>query len=219
MHRIFDSYNHARISYTLKKPELTDIHLRHMKESMAMAQKNIPEKDRKGHAIDKAKFMAKVATLQSTISDLRGAVKYEAPLLAELFAADIFNICVACHAEMKFDTLFQIPRHMTLYGEYMHKVSEHVDLARMDKESEAGIKQQKQHIKLLSYYLDLLRTAIPAEGPSGVILDKDAFDRQIQDIQGQLKEIAKSEKRANMEPIRETLNGLCVTCHEPERIR
>ncbi len=48
MHKIFDSYNHVRISISLAKFEIADIHLRDLNESIAEAEKNIPEENRDG---------------------------------------------------------------------------------------------------------------------------------------------------------------------------
>ncbi len=219
MHKVFDSYNHARISYTLNKYEITDIHLRDMKAFIALAQKRIPERDRHGDRIDQALFAGRVARLQTAISDLRDAVKYKEPLLTELFARDIFNICVACHKEMKFDHLFRIPQQMTLFGEYMHMVSEHVDLARISKEQGKGPEALKKHLQLINYYLDLLKTSLPDAGPSGVILDKAAFNRRIQEIQERLRGHGKPGREPDLAHVREDINGLCVACHEPERLK
>ncbi|MCP4409824.1 MAG: hypothetical protein GY807_19180 [Gammaproteobacteria bacterium] len=219
MHKVFDSYNHARISYRLNKHEITDIHLRQMKEYFALAQKNIPEYDKEGSVIDKMLFIERVAKLQTTISDLRGAVKYRAPLLTELFARDIFNVCIACHKEMKFDYLFSIPQGMTLFGEYMHKVSEHIDLARIYEKNANGDAEVENHIELINYYIDLLKTTMPDAGPSGVILDKETFNRRIEGIQKRLQEHAKGKKQIDLAYVRKTINSLCVACHEPERVK
>ncbi len=219
MHKLFDSYHHARISFTLKEYEITDIHIRHMKESIASAQKHIPKYDKAGAEIDMVLSTERIARLQNTVSDFRDAVKYGAPRLAELFAQDIFNVCVTCHKELKFDHLFSVPRYTTLFGEYMHKVYEHIVLARLDEKKPDGDQKIRNHVQLIDYYLGLLRTTFPREGPSGVIMDIDAFDSRIVEMRERLRRHVKGEKRIDLDYIRTSLNSFCVACHEPERIK
>jgi hypothetical protein len=219
MHKLFDSYHHARISFTLKEYEITDIHIRHMKESIASAQKHIPKYDKAGAEIDMVLFADRIARLQNMVSDFRDAVKYGAPRLAELFAQDIFNVCVTCHKELKFDHLFGGPRYTTLFGEYMHKVYEHIVLARLAEKKPDGDQKVRKHAHLIDYYLGLLRTSLPGEGPSGVIMDNEAFDSRIAEMRERLRRHVKEEKGIDLDYIRTSLNSVCVACHEPERIK
>ncbi len=219
MHKLFDSYHHARISFTLKQYEITDIHIRHMKESIASTQKYIPKYNNSGGEIDVVLFADRMARLQNIASDFRDAVKYGAPRLAELFAQDIFNVCVTCHKELKFDHLFSVPRYTTLFGKYMHKVYEHIVLARLDEKKPDSDKKVKKHVHLIDYYLSLLRTTLPGEGPSGVIMDSEAFDSRIVEIRERLRRHVKGEKGVDLDYIRSSLNSFCVVCHEPERIK
>ena len=219
MHKLFDSYHHARISFTLKEYEITNIHIRHMKEAIAAAQKQIPKYDKAGDEIDMVLFTDRIARLQNTASDFRDAVNYGAPRLAELFAQDIFDTCAACHKELKFDHLFIAPRYTTLFGEYMHKVNEHIVLARLDEKNPDGEQKVRKHVHLIDYYLGLLRTSIPGEGPSGVIMDSEAFERRIVEMRERLRRHTEEEKGIDLDYIRTSLNSYCVACHEPERIK
>ncbi len=203
----------------MKEYEITDIHIRHMKESIASAQKQIPKYDKAGAEIDMVLFTDRIARLQNIVSDFRDAVKYGAPRLAELFAQDIFNVCAACHKELKFDHLFGVPRYRTLFEEYMHKVYEHTVLARLDEKKPDGDQKVRKHLRLIDYYLGLLRTTFPGEGPSGVIMDSEAFDRRLVEMRERLRRHVKGEKGIDLDYIRTSLNSFCVACHEPERIK
>jgi len=119
MHKIFDSYNHAEISRLLEKYDIADIHLRNMEESIALAQKHIPEKNKDGSKLDKTLFLARITQLQSMAADLRGAVKYGSNELSKTFSRETFNICVTCHEGVKLEYLFRLPQRTTLFGEYM----------------------------------------------------------------------------------------------------
>ncbi len=219
MHKLFDSYHHAQISFTLKEYEITDIHIRHMKESIASAQKHIPKYDKAGAEIDMVLFTDRIARLQNMASDFRDAVKYGTPRLAGLFAQDIFDVCVTCHKELKFDHLFSVPGYTTLFGEYMHKVYEHIVLARLAEKKPDGDQKVRRHAHLIDYYLGLLRTSLPGEGPSGVIMDNEAFDSRIAEMRESLRRHVKGGKGIDLDYIRTSLNSFCVACHEPERIK
>ncbi len=71
----------------------------------------------------------------------------------------------------------------------------------------------------LKDHLDLLKSVFPEEGPSGVILDKKDFSERIGKVRKGLEKYAKGKKLPDLESARTSLNGLCVTCHEPERIK
>ncbi len=219
MHKLFDSYHHARISFTLKEYEITAIHIRHMKEAIASAQKQIPKYDKSGAEIDMVLFTDRIAKLQNMASDFRDAVKYGAPQLAELFAQDIYNVCITCHKALKFDYLFSVPRFTTLFGEYMHKIYEHTVLAGLDEKKTDGDKETRKHLHLIDGYLGLLRTTLPEEGPSGVIMDREAMDRRILAMRQRLKRAAEDKESIDPDHIRTSLNSLCVACHEPDRIK
>jgi cytochrome c553 len=222
MHKIFDSYNHAEISHSLGKYDIADIHLRNMEESIAQAQKHIPGKNKDGSKLDKKLFLLRITKLQSMAADLRGAVKYKAADLSKSFSRETFNMCVTCHEEVKLEYLFRLPQRTTLFGAYMHKVSDHLDQARIYRDREGLGDRFKKQLKLITYYLDLIKTTSPDQGPSGVIMDRDIFTRRVEELAGKLqKDIndINGKKKIDLEGIRKDLNGLCVACHERERIR
>ena len=219
MHKIFDSFNHAKISKSLKNYDIADIHLRDLEESIALAQKYIPEINKDGSKLDKKLFIDRITQLQSMAADLRGAVKYRASELSKSFSQEVFNMCVTCHKGVKLEYLFRMPRRTTLFGEYMHKVSDHLDQARLYRErKDLGDRFEKQ-LKLINYYIGLIKTTFPDAGPSGVIIDRGKFIRQIEEVEGKMQKEINNKKKANLENVRKELNTLCVACHGPERIK
>jgi cytochrome c553 len=193
-----------------------------MEESIALAQKYIPEINKDGSKLDKKLFIDRITQLQSMAADLRGAVKYKASELSKSFSQEVFNMCVTCHKEVKLEHLFRLPHRTTLFGEYMHKVSDHLDQARIYRErKDLGDRVEKQ-LKLITYYIDLIKTTFPDAGPSGVIgviMDREKFIRQIEEVDGKIQKEIINKKKANLKNIRKELNTLCVACHEPERIK
>lgn len=222
MHRIFDSYSNARVSITLNKRDISDIHLKHMQEAILMVQDHIPAVKKDGTPMDRKAFIERINRMQSMVTDLRAAVKYEEPVMTKALPEEIFNMCVTCHTDAKMEYLFRLPRRTTLFGEYMHRVSDSLDLARIYQEEDGRHGEIEEQIKLMNYYIDLLKDTFPEEGPSGVIMDKDDFNRRVMEIRetGRAAEAGlKGNKRVDLESVRESLNGLCVACHEPERIK
>lgn len=221
MHQIFDSYNHARISMTLKKFDVTELYLRHLKEAIDSAQENMPAENKDGTKLDKELFMERIGKLKKSVSSLNEIVeaRYLDPVLTNTLSMDIFNMCVACHKGVKKDSLFTLKRQNTLFGEYMHKVSDHVDLARIESEEGGRPEMLKEHIQLVNYYIDLLIPSFPDAGPSGVIMDRDRFNRRVAEIKATLEKGKKPITPEELEKTRVALNGLCVSCHEPERIK
>jgi cytochrome c553 len=212
MHQIFDSYNHARISINLEKPHIADLYLKEMLEAISDAKELAPKKEQ-GRILDT------FGKLQAVIAELRAAIKHGDRLTTKIYSMDMLNGCIACHSKSKLDYLFKAPMRTSIFGEYMHKVSEHLDLARIIMDDEGDNESVKEHIKLMIYYLDLLKPVFPEEGPSGVILDKKDFSERLGEVRKELARYAKGEKLPDLESARTSLNGLCVVCHEPERIK
>ena len=212
MHQIFDSYNHARISISLEKLDIADLYLKDMLEAISNAKELAPEKEQ-GRILDT------FGKLQEVIAELRAAMKRGDRLTTKIYSMDMFNGCVACHTKSNLDYLFKVPKRASIFGEYMHKVSDHLDLARIIMEDEGNDESVKKHIKLMIYYLDLLKSVFPEEGPSGVILDKKDFSERIGKVRKGLEKYAKGKKLPDLESARTSLNGLCVVCHEAERIK
>jgi len=212
MHRIFDSYNNASISISLEKLDIADIYLEEMLDAISVAKENAPEE---GHR----RIIGTFAKLQDVIKELRAAMKRGDRLTTSIYSKDMLNACVVCHKASNLDYLFKAPRRTSIFGEYMHKVSEHLDLARIAMEDEGDDQKVKKHIKLIVYYLDLLKPVFPEEGPSGLILDKKDFSERIAEVRKGLDRHGKGKKLPDLESARTSLNGLCVACHEPERIK
>jgi cytochrome c553 len=221
MHQIFDGYNNAKISFSLKQFDITNIYLQDLLESIDSAKRHVPDKNRDGTKLDKELFTKRIDKLKESVSSFKfiNEVNFRDPLLTETLSKDMFNMCVTCHKEVKMDYLFKLPKQRTLFGEYMHKVSDNLDFALIKSEDESLSDETKEHVQLVNYYIDLLAPIFPEYGASGVIMDKERFQRRIMEIKTSLKNEGKSIKTANIERSRTTLNSLCVACHEPERIK
>lgn len=222
MHRIYDNYSNARISITLKRRDITDIHLQHMQEAIHMVQSHIPEVKKDGSPLDRKVFVERINRMQSMVTDLRAAVKYEEPVMTRALPEEIFKMCVTCHTDARMDYLFRLPGRTSLFGEYMHRVSDSLDLARIYMEEGGHAGEAADELKLVDYYIGLLEEAFPDAGPSGVVMDRGEFNSRVKAIRDKgnaaISEL-KVKKRADLEALRTGLNGLCVACHEPERIK
>lgn len=222
MHQIFDSYSHAWESVSLKKYDIADIYLKHLQDSINEARDYIPGKNADGTKLDKERFTQRLNQLNITVSQMRGTIVREEPKDIKELSQQIFNTCVGCHTEVKLKYLFKLPAsRRTLFAEYMHKLSEHIDIARIYTESGKSPEKVEENLRLIRYYLGLLEESFPEKGPSGVILDKGDFDRRLKEIKGISEEVLKSAKDriAGIEAFKKSLNGFCVICHEPERLK
>jgi cytochrome c553 len=215
MHRIFDSYNNARISFSLGKFEITNIYLKHLQESIDSAKKYMPDKNRDGTKLDKELFTKRMEKLRKDASSLKfiNEVKYRDPLLTGFLSRDISNMCVTCHKEVKKDPLLTLPKRTTLFGEYMHKAAENLDLALAMSEDESLSDKAQEHFQLVNYYIGLLAPIFPESGPSGVIMDKELFQKRLAEIKKSLKKEGKTLTTTGLKQSIKSINELCVTCH------
>lgn len=215
MHRIFDSYNNARISFSLGKFDITNIYLKHLQESIDAAKKHMPDKNRDGTQLDKELFTKRMEKLKKDASSLKfiNEVKYRDPLLTGFLSRDISNMCVTCHKEVKKDPLLKLPERTTLFGEYMHKAAENLDLALAMSEDESLSDKAQEHFQLVNYYIGLLAPIFPESGSSGVMMDKELFQKRLAEIKKSLKKEGKTLTTADLKQSIKSINELCVTCH------
>jgi cytochrome c553 len=215
MHQIFDSYNNAKISFSLRKFDITNIYLKHLLESIDSAEKYMPDKNRDGTKLNKELFTNRMEKLKKDVSSLKfiNEVKYRDPLLTEFFSKDISNMCVACHKEVKKDPVFKQPRRTSLFGEFMHKAAENLDLALAMSEDESLSDKAQEHFQLVNYYIDLLAPIFPESGPSGAIMDKELFQKRLAEIKKNLNEEGKAPTTADLKQSIKSINNLCATCH------
>jgi cytochrome c553 len=215
MHQIFDSYNNAKISFSLRKFDITNIYLKHLQESIDSAKKHMPDKNRDGTKLDKELFTKRMEKLKKDVSSLKfiNEVKYRDPLLTEFLSKDISNMCVTCHKEVKKDPIFKQPKRTTLFGEYMHKAAENLDLALAMSEDESLSDKAQEHFQLVNYYIGLLEPIFPESGPSGAIVDKELFQKRLAEIKKSLKKEGKTLTTADLKQSIKSINDLCVTCH------
>lgn len=223
MHHVLDDYTHARISYSLKKYDVSDIFLKHTLEYLKEAPGFIPDYNMDGTKLDKEVINKRLNELKQKMSDLRNAVQKKELKEINKQSDEIFHMCIGCHEGTKKKYLFREPTEgrETIFQEYMHKISEDFKTARTYAESKE-FNETEEYLKLINFYLSLLEGIFPDTGPSGIILDRDGFIRRMKDFQ-KLNEDAqkniKEQKLFDSNSFKKSLNELCVACHEPERIK
>ncbi len=222
MHNLFESYSNLRISANLKQYEVMNIYLKYMAKSVDEIRNFIPGKNTDGTKLDREKFIQSIDRLNKTIQDLREASSKGELNETKLFTNDILNICVDCHTEVRLKYLFKLTGTRTLFAEYMHDLAEQIDIAKINVESGNNPEKVIDNIRLINYYLGLLEDDFPEKGPSGVILDKRVFNQCLKEAKGIGEEMLKKGKDIKMaafNDFKKSLNGLCVNCHEPERMK
>lgn len=224
MHQLFYSYSHARISLDMKRVDIADILLKRAESAIAGLPEFLPRYKMDGTEFDRKLFLKRLDELREKITSLRAAAQTAGAGEWKPISGEIFRMCVACHEEAKMDYLFRFPRGTrVLFRDYMHRIDENFDLLEFYlEEGEAGAEDAGDHLKLIGYYLELLESTFPDAGPSGVIPDRDAAVARIKRLEalsgGMLDDVTK-KKPVAVEDFRTTLNGFCVACHEPERIK
>ena len=87
---------------------------------------------------------------------------------------------------------------------------------------ESVLGETELQFKLIGYYLGLLQDVFPEQGPSGIILDREGFNSRLKEIQAVTKEMqmaVREKGAADISDFKKKINGLCVACHEPERLK
>lgn len=224
MHQLFYGYSHAWISLDMKRIDITDIHLKQAQSAIDELPEFLPRYRMDGTEFDRKLFLKRLDELRDAITSLRAAAQTAGAGEWKRISGGIFRMCVACHEEAKMDYLFRFPRGTrVLFQDYMHRVTENFDLLEFYlEEGEAGSEDAEDHLKLIGYYLELLKSAFPDAGPSGVIMDRDAAVARIKRLEalsGRMLDDVTKKRPVAVEDFRTTLNGFCVACHEPERIK
>ena len=75
MHHVLDNYTHARISYSLKKYDISDIFLKHVLENLKEVPAFIPDYNMDGMKLDKEVINKRLNELKQKMSSLRDAVR------------------------------------------------------------------------------------------------------------------------------------------------
>jgi len=221
MHEIFKTYRNTYLAIQSGNYDVAAIHLRHAQEYVDDISKDIPNTGAKGVKWDKPLIVTHLASLRGTITSLQQAVKNEDAGQMRRLSQDMLNVCVGCHQRSKLNFLFRLWPHKSLFGEYMHQISDYYGLVEIHMESqETG--EAVDYLKIINHYLSLLEDTIPEKGPSGVIMDKPRFLGEIRKVEGFNELIMtdiKDKKWADLSLVKGKLNDLCVACHEPGRIK
>ena len=224
MHNIFHSYSHTWISIDIKRYGITDIHLKNILASTDELQDFMPEYNMDGTVFDRPRFLERLGVFREKIGTLKAALKTAHPDEIRRFPGEIFRMCVTCHEEAKLTYIFHLPPGWrALFQDYMHRTTENFDLLRLYvEEGEPWQDEARDHLKLIGYYLELLEPTFPDAGPSGIILDRASTTKRLRTLRELSSEMLDDlEKNRPIETMdfRATLNGFCVICHEPERIK
>lgn len=223
LHNLFESYSNLRKSANLKQYDEMNKHLKNMAKSVGEIRNSIPKKNTDGTKSDRKTFIVSIDKLNNTIQDLMMASSKGELNETKLFTKEILNVCVGCHTEMRLKYLFDLTGTRTLFAEYMHDLADHIDIAKINVESGDNPEKVVENIRLINYYLGLLEDDnFPEKGPSGVILDKNAFNQRLKETKAIGEEMLKKGdaiKMAAFNDFKKSLNGLCVNCHEPERMK
>lgn len=224
MHNIFHGYSHTWISIDMKRYGITDIHLKNILASTDELQDFMPEYNMDGTVFDRPRFLDRLGVFREKIGTLKAALKTAFPDEIRRFQGDIFRMCVTCHEEAKLTYIFHLPPgRRTPFQDYMHWITESFDLLRLyAEEGESWQDEARDHLKLIGYYLELLESTFPDAGPSGIILDRaSAIERvrTLRELSSEMLDGLEINQPIETKDFRTTLNGFCVTCHEPERIK
>ncbi len=224
MHKIFHSYGHTWISIDMKRYGITDIHLKNILASTDELQDFMPEYNMDGTKFDRPRFLERLGVFREKMGTLKAALKTANPDEIRRFPGVILRMCVTCHEEAKLAYLFRLPPgRRTLFQDYMHRITENFDLLRLNtEEGESWQDEARDHLKLIGYYLELLEPTFPDAGPSGIVLDRASATKRLRTLRRLSSEMLDGlgkNRAIEIKDFRTTVNGFCVTCHEPERIK
>jgi cytochrome c553 len=221
MHEIFRNYRGIYFATREGNTVAARAHVKLARDYVGAIPALIPDKDANGAPMDKAAFKARLDILDKTLAALDQALESGAKKeIAELPKA-IFNLCAGCHREAKLKYLFRLPEGQKLIGEYMHSIAENFEMAKIyletGEKAEAG-----QHIAIVNQLLSILKRIFPDKGPTGVVMSRDRLVAQIAEVErhnGAIEANLKAGKKVEFDSVKKAINSICVSCHEPDRIK
>ncbi len=223
MHRIFHAFGHTRISNGMNRPDVADILLADAEAAIDVLPQHLPDRNADGTPFDGDGFKKRLAVFRESIGRLRAAVREGRREVLKTLPGDIFKQCVRCHKAVRLKHLFRMPPGAgTPFQDYMHRVSNHFSALLELSRSGGSVAKTGDHLALIDYYLELLKTVLPTAGPSGVVLEPGRTLGRIgalQRIASQLRTVPDRQRASQIERFRNTVNDFCVTCHGPERLQ
>lgn len=222
MHEIFETFSNIRINVTLKQYDVAELYLGQMQGSIKNAEKYIPPATKDGKKIDRKQYLDRLEQLDHHVTGLRTALKEKKSDMVNAIAKDISDMCSSCHSQARLSQLFKDMGRRTIFETYMHEVSEHFDLAKMIMIETSNTDEVYKELESLNFYLGLLEDTAPDYGPSGIIMDRDTFIRRLKEAQEKTKTVmgeVRTKKAFDFAKYKQDLNGFCVLCHEPERVK
>jgi len=221
MHQLFHNYKGIFLAAKEENAAAAKAHVKLSRDILASVKIHIPDKDADGKTVNKKDFMARLDTLDQALGSVEKA--FGAGARGEIAALPnkIFSICAGCHREAKLKYMFRLPEGHKLISEYMHSIAENYEMANIYLE-EGERDEAALYLGVVNQMLSVLKRIFPDKGPTGIIMDRDRLVKQINEVEGYnllIQEDIKSGKTENFPKVKQSLNVVCVACHEPDRIK
>ena len=221
MHQIFHNYRGLTLASKEANAAAAKAHAKLARDYIASVRAHIPEKDAEGAAINKIDFTARLDTLDRALATVDKT--FGAGTNAEIAALPnkIFSICMGCHREAKLKYMFRLPEGHKLISDYMHSIAENYEMANIYLE-EGDRDEAALYLGVVNQMLSVLKRVFPDKGPTGIIMDRERLIKQINEVEGYnllIQEDLKTGKTENFPKVKQSLNVVCVACHEPDKIK
>jgi hypothetical protein len=221
MREIMENYRNVYLSVKEKRYDLTELHLNRIEEYIGRVPAVMPVTKKDGSKLDSAKFQGRLDNLSKTIEKFRTAYRKEDLESINDIPREMFNICMECHKDSRVKKMITIEMRTTLFSEYMHEIREHYDIAFIYAES-GEAKMVTEPLKIINEYLGRLKNVFPDEGKTGVVMDRGRIVREIDTVIDYNKSVQMSLREgrsADFSLLKRSINGICISCHEPEKIK
>ena len=219
MHEMSLNFKHARRSMGLNKYPIAAIHLKHMQEIIKKLPGAAPQYNMDGTQLNRKNFEGRLIKLNEALVHLREALRKNDTRGKEKLPKQVFNICMGCHDEAKVKYLFGLTGLTPTFKEYMHSIDKSYKRA-VSFQKKNDFANTNDYLKLINYYLPLLKDSFPDKGPSGIIMDRNRLIQIIRKVEIFIEQMDVREKKSiDLGLLRKRLNEICIACHEPERIK
>lgn len=221
MREIMKNYRNVYLSVKEKRYDLTELHLNRIEEYIERVPTVMPASKSDGSKLDRAKFEGGLEKLSKTIEKFRIAYRKEDLESIDDIPREMFNICVECHKDSRLEKMFTVGMRSTIFSEYMHEIKEHYDVALIYAES-GDMVFATEPLKIIDEYLSRLKDIFPDEGKTGVVMDRGRIEREIDIARGYNKSVQvnlREGRPIDFSLLKKSINGICIACHEPEKIK
>lgn len=221
MREIMKDYRNVFLTVQEKRYDLTEIHLNRIGDNIAKVPAVMPVTKMDGSKLDKVKFEGGLNEISKVIEKFRTAYRKEDLKTINDVPREMFNICVDCHKDSKLKKMLTIGMRSTVFSEYMHEIREHYDISSVYAENREA-KMATEPLKIIDEYLGRLKNVFPDEGKTGVVMDRRRVIREIDtviDYNRSVQVSLREDRPADFLSLKNAINGICISCHEPEMIQ